>query len=592
MALPEDEYVQLRTAHEAQRARLERLHARIGGIRLLLAAATIVAAWCSLRAHWFSSLWLLLPLAAFAALVWLHHRVRNARRRSERAARFYGRGLDRIHDRWPGGGQQGERFADATHVYCADLDLFGRGSLFELLCETRTRMGEATLARWLLTPASLATIRDRWNSVSDLRERLQLREDLAVLGERAEAGVHPEALLGWAQEPNQLGPLWIRAAALLLPCLAVASAWFWYRTGSAAPFLLVLSGESLLLFRLRQPIDRVLHGTEAAFEDLPLFASIITRIEREPFAAVSLQRLIGRLASAGASVPVTLARLSTIANLAGSRRNQLIATLAIPLMYPLLIALAAERWRRMHGAAVGVWVEVSGECEALLAIAAYSFEHPQDPFPEFVEGPASFQGVGLGHPLIADARCVRNDVSLTGSTRVLMVSGSNMSGKSTLLRIVGINTVLAMMGAPVRARHLRLAPLQVGASIRINDSLQEGHSRFYAEILRIRQLLALAATSPPLLALLDELLQGTNSQDRRVGAQGVVSALLRLGAIGLVSTHDLALTDLCAAQGSLTNVHFQDEILHGQMRFDFRLHPGVLTRSNGVELMRLIGLEV
>lgn len=592
MALPEDAYEQRRRAHEAQRARLERQYSRIGRLRLLVAAAAIVVAWCSLRRQWFSSLWLLLPLATFAALVLQHHRVRNARRRSERAARFYHRGLDRIRDQWAGGGQQGERFADAAHVYSADLDLFGHGSLFELLCEARTRMGEATLAGWLLTPASLATIRDRWDSVRDLRDRLQLREDLAVLGDRAAAGVHPEALLRWAREPNRLGSLWIRAAALLLPCLAVTSAWLWYRSGSAAPFLLVISGEALLLFHLRQSIDQVLYGTERAFEDLPLFASIITRIEREPFAAVPLQQLIGRLAAGAARVPDRLARLGAIANFAGSRRNQLIATLAIPLVYGLLVALAAERWRRIHGAAVAVWAQVVGECEALLAIAAYSFEHPADPFPEIVEGPASFQGVGLGHPLIPAARCVRNDVALAGATRMLIVSGSNMSGKSTLLRVVGTNTILAMMGAPVRAQHLRLAPLQLGASIRINDSLQEGRSRFYAEILRIRQLLELASAGLPLLALLDELLQGTNSQDRRVGAAGVVRALVRLGAIGLLSTHDLALTELACAQDSLRNVHFQDEILDGRMSFDFRLHDGVLTRSNGVALMRLIGLEV
>jgi DNA mismatch repair ATPase MutS len=288
---------------------------------------------------------------------------------------------------------------------------------------------------------------------------------------------------------------------------------------------------------------------------------------------------------------------------AGSRRNQAIALFSIPLLYTLNVALAAERWRRAHGSAVRSWVEVIGEFEALLAIASYAHEHPDDPFPEFVEGPASFTGTDLGHPLIPAARCVRNDVSITGKTRILLVSGSNMSGKSTLLRTVGVNTVLAMAGAPVRARSLTLTELQIGASIRINDSLHDGSSRFYAEITRLRQLFDLAGGSPTgpgptgqgrsLLFLLDELLQGTNSRDRRSGAEGIVRAFVARGAIGLISTHDLALTDISdLPQGALRNVHFQDELHDGRMTFDFKLRDGVVTKSNAMELMRSIGLEV
>jgi DNA mismatch repair ATPase MutS len=262
-------------------------------------------------------------------------------------------------------------------------------------------------------------------------------------------------------------------------------------------------------------------------------------------------------------------------------------------MYTLNVALAAERWRHTHGSVVRSWVEVIGDFEALLSLAAYAHEHPEDPFPQFVAGPASFAGLDLGHPLIPLARCVRNDVSITGSIRILLVSGSNMSGKSTLLRTVGINTVLAMAGAPVRASSLRLTGMQIGASIRINDSLHEGSSRFYAEITRLRQLFDLVGGPRPLLFLLDELLQGTNSRDRRAGAEGIVRAFAARGAIGLISTHDLALTDISGLQpGTLRNVHFQDELQDGRMTFDFKLRDGVVTKSNAMELMRSIGLEV
>ena len=267
--------------------------------------------------------------------------------------------------------------------------------------------------------------------------------------------------------------------------------------------------------------------------------------------------------------------------------------LNIPLMYAVQAAYAAEAWRTAHGTAVRSWLKATGEAEALLSLSGYSYEHPSDPFPEFVEGAPCFSAKQLGHPLIPAEKCVRNDVSVCGETKVLLISGSNMSGKSTLLRAVGINTVLAMAGAPVRARYLRLTPLHIGASILINDSLLEGSSRFYAEITRLRHICDLAEDNPPVLFLLDELLQGTNSKDRLIGAEGVVQDLLASGAIGLISTHDLALTHIGGEQDSrLHNVHLQDQIQDGRMTFDFKLHDGVVTKSNGIELMRLIGLKV
>jgi DNA mismatch repair ATPase MutS len=350
---------------------------------------------------------------------------------------------------------------------------------------------------------------------------------------------------------------------------------------------------------IRRPLEEAIHATEKAFHDLKLFAGLLLRIEGGPFSAPPLLELVRRLSSHTLPASATLARLSRIVDFCAARENPILRLLNTPLMYSVHVALAAERWRRDHGKVVREWVSVTGEFEALLSLAGYSYEHPEDPFPEFIEeGRAVFTATELGHPLIPAAKCVRNSVSIDGSTRVLLVSGSNMSGKSTLLRTVGINTVLAMAGAPVRARHLRLTPLQVGASIRVNDSLHEGSSRFYAEITRLRALYSLLDRELPLLFLLDELLQGTNSRDRLIGAEGivrafVVRAFVERGAIGLVSTHDLALTEIeRLAPGTLRNVHFQDELINGEMRFDFTLRPGVVTKSNGVELMRAIGLQV
>jgi DNA mismatch repair ATPase MutS len=233
--------------------------------------------------------------------------------------------------------------------------------------------------------------------------------------------------------------------------------------------------------------------------------------------------------------------------------------------------------------------------EALCSLAGHAWEHPEDPFPELTAdaGGPLFDGEALGHPLLPEGACVRNDLRLDGDLQLLLVSGSNMSGKSTLLRTVGVNAVLAQAGGTVRARRLRLSPLAVGASIRINDSLLAGRSRFYAEITRLRELVALAAGDLPLFFLLDEILHGTNSHDRQIGAEAVVRGLVERGAIGLVTTHDLALAQVAEALApQAANIHFQDHMEAGRMVFDYRIHPGVVTKSNALELMRSVGLDV
>ena len=580
-------------AFEAEVARLDALSERISSIRIVLALVAIPAIWWSTQAASFARYTWLVPAALFVAAVSYHSRVRRRRARTDRAASHYRVGLARIEDRWRGLGSPGTQFEDAEHVYAADLDLFGQGNLFELLSTARTRMGERTLARWLLAPAQIAVVLQRQQSVAELRDRLDFRESLAMLGESAEAGVRPEELARWAESANRLTQRWILPAALVLPVLLVAAAVLWNATGVASPFVAVLLVELGMVRRLRKPLTDVLDSTEQAFDKLKLLARLTALLEREPLHAPLSKQLLLRLTSAGVPASHAIARLATAVQFMESRRNPLIQILEVPLLYSVHTALAAERWRRDHGGAVAAWLDAIGELEALISLSAYSYEHPDDPFPELVDGEATFVGAALGHPLLPESTCVRNDVTIDGATRVLLISGSNMSGKSTLLRTVGINTVLAMAGAPVRARSLRLSPLQVGANIRINDSLQKGSSRFYAEITRLRQVNELALRTPSLLFLLDEVLQGTNSRDRYIGAQGVIRALIERGAIGLVTTHDLALTSVdVGGLDRLRNLHFEDQLVDGRMLFDFTLREGVVTKSNGIELMRSIGLDV
>jgi len=360
------------------------------------------------------------------------------------------------------------------------------------------------------------------------------------------------------------------------------------------PFIISLLINGIITSRARHRLEKIFAGVGDTHKDLDSLALLLERIEVEKFDSPMLQQLQARLLTHGRPPSACIARLDTLTDLDDSRHNWFVRIFDIPLLYSMQIAFALERWRRTYGAGIEAWLQVVGEIETLTSIAAYAYEHPQDPFPEFAppDSDISFQGEALGHPLLPADKCVRNDVKLGGRNQVLLVSGSNMSGKSTYLRVVGINAVLAMMGAPVRATHLRLSRVAVGASMRVSDSLQKGISHFYAEIKRLRQVVDLSSTGPTLF-LLDEVLQGTNSHDRRVGTEGVLRTLLHNGAIGLVTTHDLALTSLEQVfPEHVQNVHFQERFEDDRLSFDYCLRPGVVTTSNGIELMKSIGLNV
>ena len=383
-ASPSEEYASRLKARESRVTHYEQLHVRIANGRLGLAIATALAGWWSIRLHAFSSWWLAAPILVFGAVAWYHSRVLRRRSRAQRAAKVYRQGLARIEDRWAGGGRGGERFDVPHHVYAADLDLFGKGSLFELLSTARTRMGEDTLAHWLLSPSSIEEIRERHAAISELRNQLDFREEVAVLGPDSRIGVHPKALLKWAQAASQLKQSWLRWVAPLLAVLAVGSATVWGLWGIGTPLLVVVLVEGLITYALRKRFNEVISSTEHAFENLDLLCALLSRLERQRFVAPRLQALMQDLTSRHIAASQAIARLRTVVQFIEFRRNLIWRVLDAPLMYSIQVSLAAEAWRRAHGNVVRAWLRVSGEIEALLSIATYSYEHPADPFPEFV----------------------------------------------------------------------------------------------------------------------------------------------------------------------------------------------------------------
>ncbi|MGC1482611.1 MAG: hypothetical protein WA789_02355 [Candidatus Acidiferrum sp.] len=594
MAEPKVEYEERLGKRLQAIAQKDRVHLRIGYTKLITIAAGLVLAWMVFGRHLLAMYWLSAPIAAYVLLGILHARVLRAKRRAETAADFYRKGIARIEDRWAGSGQTGERFRDANHVYAEDLDLFGPGCLFELLSTARLPMGESRLANWLTEGSHLETILERHKLIAELREKLDLREDLAVTGEDLRARLNPETLIEWAEGKSILPRGAWRVGMALFAVAAAAAIVYCFATSELWP-LSVLVVEAGVLGWLRRNARTVIEGVDSNAEGLLLFSEILERLVREPFSAPRLRELAAELKQQSEPASGAVRKFARIVYWIDANDSLIARLCELPFLYSVQVAMAAEAWRRRWGGKMRRWVELTGEMEALLSLATYSYEHPADPFPEFVntkDGLGFYDGAELGHPLIAAEKCVRNSVRLDAQTRVLLVSGSNMSGKSTLLRAVGINAVLAMAGAPIRGTRLHLTALRIGTRLRSTDSLQEGRSSFYTEILHIRKVFDGANEAVPLLFLFDELLEGTNSKDRRIGAEGLIQALLKRRAIGIVTTHDLALTEIAAAVGNvLRNMHFEDQVVDGKMRFDYQLREGVVEKSNALELMRLIGLE-
>ncbi len=582
-----------RAARQAWRERL------LGNARVVVFLIGLGLIYPALGMHLFSAWWLLAPVGVFSVLLVLHERVTRDWRRAGQAAAFYRDGLARLDGAWKGRGRPGTRFLNEKHPYAADLDLFGPGSLFELLCTARTRAGEETLARWLCAAAPAEEIRARQEAVAELRPLLDLREDLALLGGEVPTGVDLDAVAAWGAAPPVLTPRWPRWIALALGVLTLLCLAGWaaavldlldpagvpgafFVRARSIPFLIAAAAEAAFALAPAARVRQVLEAVERRGRDLALLGNVLARLERASFASPRLQALRARLDDAHAAPPSQrIAQLGNLTDMLNSRRNQLFTPVAYLLLWGTQCAYAFEAWRAVSGKAVAGWLQVVGEFEALGSLASYSYENPDDPFPEITAESPCYDGEGLAHPLLP--KCVPNDLRLSGELRVLIVSGSNMSGKSTFLRTVGVNAVLALAGAPVRARRLRLSPLAVGATLRIQDSLQEGRSRFYAEILRVRQIVDLSRGPLPLLFLLDEIFAGTNSHDRCLGAEAVVVGLEKAGAIGLVTTHDLSLTHIADQLGPrAANVHFADHFENGVMTFDFRLQPGVVRHSNAL----------
>jgi hypothetical protein len=586
---PQKEY-QARLTRWSQEAKyLVMRHRRTGNLRLIFAVALLASAAALIR--WVPVPFLLTGIFAGIFLSgMIHDRVIEKLGMARQLVGFYERGLDRLSDRWMGKGSGGAEFLSPQHPYAIDLDILGPGSLFEFVNTTQTGAGRSKLAEWLLSSVGQEEIAARRASIQELRNRFDLREGIAMRTVDHTRHINTNAFLAWAARPLKLTALPMRILGALLVLLT-------YGLLLAGEYKLFLAPFSVLCvfalaYRRRTAVAFASMNLRAS--ELKWLAELLTLFENENFQAPRLCELQSKWRRENVSAAANLRRLATLADWMDSSENEIFKLIGGPLL-KTQFGFALASWHARHHARIPDWLLALGEMEALCSLAGYAGEHPEDVFPDLVFDSASpsIAAQGLAHPLVAESRGVRNDLLLDSSQPFHVISGSNMSGKSTWLRAIGTNLVLALAGAPVRARAFRMTPMQIGASIRTVDSLQEGISRFYAEIKRLRQLVQMADRPDRLIFLIDEVLAGTNSHDRQIGAAFIVKALVDRKAVGLITTHDLALTkvvDQVTPPGA--NFHFEDQMLGGKLSFDYQLQPGVVKKSNALDLMRSIGLDV
>lgn len=593
-------YKELRDLHQRRHDILAGRHtSALKGI-----VATLVLLYLALHfTHGALSTWLFpVAVAVIAALVWYLFRQKAELAREQRLLVLYDTNLRRANgteiQSGRTGTEPGEELRVPGHIYERDLDILGPNSLFGMLATTRTGPGEHGLSRYLLDSAPHQETLLRQAAVKELLPQTELRERIALLGASRFQQITARFFDDWlADAPPTFHPAF-RVAILITTALNIALllAGFTHLITWSNNFpnlALTLCVQATTCLFLRPRVMPLLNASARLQQNVALIADGLALMQAAPFESVKLKDL-QRASLQPVGAIKLLKRLEGHLTIVEQRNKEWYYVLSLFLAAGTQAAISIAQWKHQHSDAMRTWLAAWAEFEALNALATYAFEHPdgedQYAWPELLPltHAPTYEARQLAHPLLADA--IANDISLDSKTRFYLISGSNMAGKSTLLRTIGINAALAYAGAPVRAQSLRITPLALGASIALTDSLAEGRSKFLAEVERLSAILKTSAAAPALF-LVDEIFSGTNSEDRRAAAQSVLNQLLANTAIGALSTHDLALTDLATPATAGLNVHMASPDPEDPLAFDYLLKPGINTASSAHAILRLIGID-
>jgi hypothetical protein len=549
----------------------------------------------------------ILSLIGFGALVVVHARALEQLDRAEVAQRINAQGLARLARDWSALPEVPPPEADIdAHPYARDLDVFGHASLTKWLGRPATTQGANRLWQWLLAPYGPDDIHSRQAAVDDLASKREWREALAIEGQLTVISqAELDRFLEGAESSERAVPGVMQAVAVLLPLtIWILLALFLTGVTDGAWWLIPLVAGIAVSYgfsrRMHATFDRAAVGERA----LQRYVTMLSLVCREPWTAPELLRLRALL-GVGGEAPVLLAKLARIAGWSELRSGAPILHFPIQALtlWDFHVAFALDRWHARSGRHVRAWLDTLGSVDALATLSMIRADQPAWSTPRVDATLDSLTATALGHPLLPDDRRVVNDVEVGPPGTILLITGSNMSGKSTLLRAIGLNAVLAQAGAPVCAAAFAMPPADLQTSIRVQDSLELGLSYFMAALARLKQIIDMAlrrgsgqaergpAPGRVLLYLLDEVLQGTNSVERGIAVRAVVRHLLDARAIGVMTTHDLGLAGEAPLKSAARLAHFTEQVHpDGTMTFDYRLRPGLATSTNALRLMQLIGI--
>jgi hypothetical protein len=489
----------------------------------------------------------------------------------------------------------GEEYIERDHPYSYDLDIFGKASLFQYICRVTSRPASDRLAEYLKQPASRQEILQRQEAVEELKQLTEWRQELMTLGYRnAGAGNDPAPLMQWLAGDDLFRHTttekMITGCLSLIAVAAVISVIAGFPAGILAP---VFGVNSIFYFSRFRKITKLQEQVSRSSDLLKSYSAIIRLIEGRKFTSCLLQNLQSVFRD---KVPASdhVRQLSRLAGRLDWRLNILVsAPLNLLFFSDIHFSLALEKWKRRHAAGIPGWFAAMAESEVLASMANMAFNNPEWVFPVVTENYYVLRAQAMGHPLIPAGRRIINDFTAEGAGKAIIITGSNMSGKSTFLRTCGVNAVLAFAGAPVCANHFEISHLRIHSSMRISDSLEENISSFYAELRRLRAIITGAESDPKVFLLLDEILRGTNSDDRYTGSVALIKQLTGYGAMAMVATHDLRLAGLKEELSEkIENYHFDVKVSGEELFFDYRLTPGVCSSFNASLLMKKMGIRV
>jgi len=502
--------------------------------------------------------------------------------------------IRRLEGKWLDFANTGEHFINHEHRYSADLNIFGQGSLFQYVNAATSIVGEERLAHLLSFQTDLAEIKQRQQAIQELGLRLDWRQHFqatGMLGNLKKTG-RLEKLLAWAEDKPVYTNKYI-SYLLLLPVITLVLAVLGY-FHFITPYLWIvpLGFQVLVVAFTAKTAHQTFNKTGSSVSEIQRCSALLACIEPESYDSPLLIELKNTLVKQDNTPSRQIKKLFGIVDRMGLRYSSIHPVINIAILWDLQTLIKLENWRSGTGRLLREWIEVMAEFEALSSLAVLAYEHPHWTVPQITESAPAIKAVALGHPLIKDEIRVSNNVELPKPGTILLITGSNMSGKSTLLRTVGINLILAYAGAPVCAKEFNCSLMNVYTSIHINDNLEKNISTFYAELQRIKLIIDAAKSGEPVIFMIDEIFKGTNSKDRILGARAVIKSLNELAAIGLVSTHDLELSRLEHESPLIKNYHFTDQISDREITFDYRLKPGVSKSTNAIALMKIIGIGI